>query len=618
MSTPETDPKFEALLEYLERTRGFDFSGYKRTSLMRRIHRRMETVGLADYEQYIDFLEVHPEEFALLFNTILINVTAFFRDPPAWEYLRQSVLPPLIASGKLPIRIWCASVASGEEAYTATMLFAEAMGEENFTERIKIYATDIDTDALAQARQASYPPEALENVPPEMRERYFELVEGRYVFRQDLRRAVIFGRNDIIQDAPISHLDLLICRNTLMYFNLETQSRILNRFRFALNEGGVLFLGKAEMLLTHTNLFTPLELRHRIFARSSAPDTHNHMMLVGANGNPEGNNHRVGLQTRLRDAALDAEVAAQIVVDMEGRLVLANNRARTLFHLGAKDIGRPFYELEVSYRPVELRSKIEQAYADRGPITMTDVERRLSDQNTQFLDVDIRPLFGNDATTLGVSISFTETTRYHELQEEVHRSKQDLETAYEELQSANEELETTNEELQSTVEELQTTNEELQSSNEELETMNEELQSSNEELEATNAELRQRTEQLDEASAFQMSILDSLEAGVIVVDRNMNVVGWNSKAEDLWGLRIVEVQRKSLFNLDIGLPVDKLGGSIRAALASGEKQPSFTVEAMNRRGKAMQCRIACSPMRGLHKDERGAIVMIEELDKHET
>ncbi|MBI4788391.1 MAG: PAS domain S-box protein [Chloroflexi bacterium] len=610
MAHTDDDPKFEALLDYLQRSRGFDFTGYKRTSLTRRVGKRMEMVGVHDYGEYTDYLEVHPEEFSQLFNTILINVTNFFRDQPAWDFLAKEIVPKLIASNR-SLRVWCAGVASGEEAYTTAMIFAEAMGTDNFLERVKVYATDVDDEALTQARQASYRREDLEQLPEELRKRYFEMLNSRGIFRADLRRSVIFGRHDLVQDAPISRLDLLISRNTLMYFNIETQTRILARFHFALKEEGYLFLGKAEMLLTHANLFAPVDLRHRIFSKISRNDLRERAFMGAPTEDAEAHN-RTQRYLRMRDAALETHPTAQIVVDLNNTLVMANNRARSLFGFSAKDLGRSFAELELSYRPVELRSRIEQAYAERHPVVIPEVARNLSNDGRQYLDVEVIPLQDNDGTWIGVTITFDDVTRRHQLQQDLQRTRQDLETAYEELQSANEELETTNEELQSTVEELQTTNEELQSTNEELETMNEELQSTNEEQETTNMELRQRTGELGDSNAFQSSILHSLRAGVVVVDHNLSVLVWNRAAEDLWGLRADEVLGHSFFKLDIGLPVDKLGNVIRSCMSGACDTESLMLAARNRRGKMIQCSVKLGPLTGPRQERRGVVLMMEE------
>src|SRR3954447_2541391 len=221
------DEALDVLLEYLKLQRGFDFTGYKRSTLERRVAKRMEAVGAADYEAYMDHLEVQQDEFAMLFNTILIHVTAFYRDPEAWAYLASDVLPGLLeAKGPdAPIRVWSAGCASGEEAYTAAMVLAEAMGEQAYLERVKIYATDVDDEALDQARHAVYSAKDVESVPEPLLKKYFERSDTRCTVRKDLRRTAIFGRNDLVQDAPISKIDLLLCRNTLMYFNAETQAR---------------------------------------------------------------------------------------------------------------------------------------------------------------------------------------------------------------------------------------------------------------------------------------------------------------------------------------------------------------------------------------------------------
>src|SRR4051812_15428507 len=303
----------------------------------------MEAIDVEGYDEYLDYLLVHPDEFTQLFNTILINVTGFFRDPDAWTYLGEELLPSILRRREgQPIRVWSAGCASGEEAYTLAMVLAEQLGIDEFRERVKIYATDVDEEALAQARQASYTQRELEAVPEELRGRYFEPVGNRFVFRKELRRSVIFGRNDLVQDAPISHVDVLACRNTLMYFNAETQAQVLNRMHFALRPDGVLFLGKAEMLLTHAAYFRPIELKRRFFKKIPVePRDRRSLSTPGAAGPAVEERAEVGLA----HAALMSSAAAQIVLDTEGRLVLSNNRAMHLFGLTARDVGRPIQDL---------------------------------------------------------------------------------------------------------------------------------------------------------------------------------------------------------------------------------------------------------------------------------
>jgi two-component system CheB/CheR fusion protein len=612
MTDTVVEQDFDALLEYLQRSRGFDFSGYKRPSLMRRVQKRMEHVNVESFSEYTDYLEVHPDEFAELFNVILINVTSFFRDESSWTYLRETVLPEMLASRPAAevIRVWSAGCASGEEAYSVAMILAEALGREQFRDRVKIYATDADEGALNQARAASYAEKHIEGVPPPLLQAYFSREGDRFVFDKQIRRSMIFGRHDLVQDAPISRVSLLICRNTLMYFNAEVQSNVMSRFHFGLRDDGVLFLGKAEMLLTQPRLFTPIDLKRRIFRKVVKDGWRKWVTNVThAGGDEIGANH----DARIYATAFEASSNAQLVIDHAGVLSLYNEHARALFNIAPSDLGRPVYDLELSSRPVDLRSVIQQALEERRTVTLKDVEWEISGRETRYFDVHLAPLFASGGDSIGISISFVDVSRQQELQHQLTRSKQDLETAQEELQSTNEELETTNEELQSSVEELETTNEELQSTNEELETMNEELQSTNEELQTINEEMRQRGEELNSVNSFLESILTGVRSGVVVVDRELHVTAWNHRSEDLWGLRADEVRNQNFLNLDIGLPTEKLRPTIRECLNGDGDHQELTLPATNRRGRTIDCKVTSTPLLGPDRRVRGVILMMDEL-----
>ena len=621
MNDQQRDPAFEDLLVFLRDNRGFDFTGYKRTSLMRRVCHRMNEVEVEGFDAYQDYLEVHPNEFAYLFNTILINMTSFFRDREAWDVLAKEVIPQIIEQNpaNATIRVWSAGCAGGEEAYTLAMLFAEAMGIDKTTKRLKVYATDVDEDALAQARQGAYSPQATEPIPDELREKYFQLTGGQYVFHPGLRRTVVFGRHNLLQDAPISRLDLLVCRNTLIYLNAETQRRVLARFHFALKDAGYLFLGKAEMLLTHSHLFTPAHDDHRIFAKVPKTNQRDRMVVLTQAGDGAAASE-LGSYVRLREAAFGVAPLPQVVIDQENTLALANEEARALFDLRVQDLGRPFRDLELSYRPVELRGPIRRAQGEGHSITLEGIERTLEEGKTQYLDIILTPLRNNGNRPLGVSIAFRDVTAYYQLEEDLRRSNEELETAYEELQSTNEELETTNEELQSTVEELQTTNEELQSTNEEMETMNEELRTANQNLQSKNKELRQRTEELNQTNAFLESILASVESGVVVINRDFEILLWNDRAEEFWGLRADEVKGRSLLSLDIGLPVEKLAEPVRDFLGGEpeEKEQVITLDAINRRGQSVVVHLSNTLRRGPEGEIEGVVLLMNQVDEEEN
>ena len=612
MTNPEEAEQFEQILRYLEQTRGFDFTAYKRSTLMRRVVKRMQMINISAFDEYLDYLQVHQEEFAALFNTILINVTSFFRDAEVWDTIRDEIIPVLLDAHKDngPVRVWSAGCASGQEPYSLAMLFAEAVGTASLRDRVKIYATDADEEALAEARAATYSQRHISDVPEALAGKYFDAVNGAFVVNRDLRRAVIFGRHDLLQDAPISRVDLLLCRNTLMYFNSEAQSRIVQRLYFSLNPAGFAILGRAEMLFTHAATFTPVDLKRRVFRAVSKATGRDRLLLMAQSGR-EGA-PATPPDARLRELAFEHESMAQLLLDGAGALSAANATARHKFHITPQDIGRPFQDLEVSYRPAEIRGALDRAIQQRGEVRVSDVPWTVSGSLRHF-DVLVCPVVEESGALLGTRVSFHDITEMRALQIELQHSKQELETAYEELQSTNEELETTNEELQSTVEELETTNEELQSANEELETMNEELQSTNEELQAMNDELRTRGSELNGANAFLESVFASMASAVVVVDRDLRIKVWNDRATDLWGMRADETQQTHFLGLDIGLPLAELRQPLRDVLNGNQERAAAVVPATSRRGRAIECKVSMSPLRGSDRAPAGVILFMEEI-----
>jgi two-component system CheB/CheR fusion protein len=608
MSQP--DPSFEQLLEFVRDERGFDYTGYRRPTLMRRFEKRMLTVGVDDWEAYRAYLVEHSEEFAELFNTILINVTGFFRDRETWELVAAEVIPRMLdeRATDAPLRIWSAGCASGEEPYTIAMLLVEALGEEPFKRRVKIYATDVDDDALSQARDASYTAKQLDSVPLELRERYFQQSNHGLAFNNDLRRTVIFGRNDLHRDPPISRVDLLVSRNTLMYFGADMQQRILANFYFALNHGGFLVVGKAEALQSGRNFFAPYNLKRRIFMKDGTAQSNFRLPRV-----PTEHADRGGYaHAHLGEAAFEHAPTAQVVVDDQNHVAGINQAARAMFSLRHRDVGRQLQDLELSYRPLELRSLIDEVRTERHAVVRRDVHwQKGNKQEPRALDVQLDPLALAGDQFVGVIVSYVDATEHRVLEADLERAKRELETVYEELQSTVEELKTTNEELQSTNEELEATNEELQSTNEELETMNEELQSTNEELETMNDELRERTDETLQANSFLGAVLSGIQQGVVVVDRTLRIVAWSRRATELWGLRDDEVEGEHLLNLDIGIPVQRLRVPIHHILA-GSDADDLELDGHDRRGKPVRVRIAFAPLqnRPAAEEPDGAILLV--------
>ncbi|MBD2778420.1 protein-glutamate O-methyltransferase CheR [Iningainema sp. BLCCT55] len=268
-NTDEANPEFETLLDYLKHSRGCDLTSYKRSSLMRRFQRRMQRIDIDTYQSYLEYLQCHSHENLALLDDVLINVSSFFRDHDTWQYLALEIIPKIIASKQPdePIRVWSAGCATGQEICSLLILLAEALGIESCLQRVQCFATDVDESALAQARKGIYSNLEITGIPFNLLQKYFEQTEKGYVFHPKLRRTVIFSRHDLTQNAPYSKIDLLTCRNVFIYLNPEAQTSILVKFHFALKNTGFLMLGKAETIIKHRQIFTPVNLNQKIFAK---------------------------------------------------------------------------------------------------------------------------------------------------------------------------------------------------------------------------------------------------------------------------------------------------------------------------------------------------------------
>jgi two-component system CheB/CheR fusion protein len=606
----DEDANFENLIRHIQESRGVDFRGYKRSSLRRRITLRMEHLHIDSFSGYHAFLEAHPQEFAELLNMVLINVTSFFRDPEAWEALKTSVLPALVdpSRNRDQLRLWSVACASGEEPYSLAMLMCEMLGPAEFTGRVKIYATDLDEAALNTARHATYLPRNVECVPADLLEKYFERTNNHYVVARELRKAVIFGRHNIVHDAPISRIDLLVCRNLLIYLETETQKQVLPRLNYALVDDGYLFLGKAETQLARSKLFQPVNMKHRLFRK--VPQEWRRPPTGGPQTGDGTRDPPMTLQARLLEAIANSASVAYLAIGNDDMLIYANAVARRMLEVGDSDLGRPFSDFAVSYRPIELRGPIEEVRRQSRPQRIEHQEYHRPPAEPIRVTIDIAPLAGRDGKMFAVLLTFADTTRVYMLQQELEAAQESLETTIEELQSANEELETTNEELQSTNEELETTNEELQSTNEELETTNEELRSANDELESANGELSRHSDEFAAYRHHAESVLRGIDSGLIVLDENGGVCGWNRWSENVWGLREEEVLGKKFGELDIGLPVQQLLPLVQSTLA--EHLPGEAMlEARDRRGRTMLCRVRVSPLMNADRSTQAAVILVE-------
>ena len=303
------------------------------------------------------------------------------------------------------------------------MVLAEALGEQRYLERVKIYATDVDEEALSEARHATYSAKAVEPVPPALLERYFERVEQRYAFRKDLRRTVIFGRNDLVQDAPISRVDLLTCRNTLMYFNAETQASIIGRFHFSLNDWGYLYLGKSEMLITHSELFKPVDLKRRVFSKVARPTLRDRLLFAAHPGHVEMTGDGGGV----RESALDSDARGagrrRCRRDRGPRQPAGEDDVRSV--VGGRRAAPQGPEM--SYRPGGPALQHRAAHVERRAIAVTDVSMTISSGDVREFEVQLTPLYA-DERSLGTTVTFADVTARQRVQRELEASKVELET----------------------------------------------------------------------------------------------------------------------------------------------------------------------------------------------
>lgn len=543
--TEQVDDPLRALLMYVSHQTNIDFRNYKPTTILRRISRRMAVTHNQSLRDYAQYLEAHPEEMSELVKAFLIKVTGFFRDPEAFEYLRSFVLPELIERGREQgrvLRFWSAGCASGEEPYSLAILVADLLGNEMAEWSIKIFATDLDEAAVNFSRRGLYPPNVLKDLPDVYRARYFETIDGGYRVTKALRQMVIFGHQDLSRGVPFPRIDLVMCRNLLIYLKPEMQQNILDLFAYSLQQSmGYLFLGKAETARPTKATFEQVNKRWKIYRCTSGPLAlppqqvnspihlgtpyaerrafmQRHVTADGTVHDPALTDLELTQLRRFNELMLRHLPLGVVVIDRAYRILTINGGARRL--LGIREIAneQDFLHTVRGLPYAAVREAIDTAFREHVTVSLNELELDNSTgaASRYFnLVVMLMPLeIGMpDLAVLSVTDA-TEQLQIRRRLEAVQAEQsqlvkelsatnkrlgdmnKELQDANEELQAANEELMLTQEELQATNEEFEATNEELQATNEELETNNEELQATNEELQTTNDELTARSHEL--------------------------------------------------------------------------------------------------------------------------
>ena len=550
-----------AICAILARQLGHDFAGYKDKTFLRRVQRRMQVLGLADVQPYIDRLERDRSEVLMLFRDLLIGVTSFFRDTETFEALSQTVVPKLF-EGKGPdntVRVWVSGCATGEEAYSLAILlidFAEKLGHA--APRIQIFATDIDESAISTARAGRYPSALMTAVSPDHLRRFFlTSVDGAYTVTKAVREICTFSAHSLTRDPPFSRLDLISCRNLLIYLDTDLQAAVIPAFHYALVPDGFLLLGSAETVSRHENLFEAIDRQHRIFRRRDTPSpplqTYGRHLtrelqpspdaLTGPAANRRGNMRSAN---RANARVLERFGPAFIVVGPAGDIVQYSSRIGRFLEPAAGLPSQNVLDMARSGLRLHLRSALKQAVETGRAIEIPQVNAAIPGEGNRLIGVAVEPLFEQGVAPLYLIVFLESSTPVQgrvdvaeggePLGQTDQRLEAELRDVREQLQGITEEHETALEELRSSNEELHSVNEELQSTNEELETSKEEIQSINEELQTVNTQLSGKLDELDRKNMDLKNLFESTEVATIFLDRFLIVRGFTPAVANIYNL----------------------------------------------------------------------------------
>ncbi|MEK6663987.1 MAG: chemotaxis protein CheB [Pseudomonadota bacterium] len=554
------------ILMLLRNATGHDFSLYKKSTIGRRIERRMSQHNIEDTELYARYLKEHPAELKLLFKELLINVTSFFRDPEAFVALKQDILPHLFKDKPegYAFRVWVAGCATGEEAYSIAILLRELMDETQQEFKIQIYATDLDDDAIAVARAGIYPPNIAQDLSPDRLRRFFIKEDAGYRVKKEVREMVVFATQNVIKDPPFTKLDLLSCRNLMIYLEPELQNRLIPAFHYALKPDGALFLSPSESIGNHPDLFAPLSRKWKFYRAISSVTSTRAVMAGGLSWAAHSGDkapEEAMKKTKETDFAeltrrilLQSFAPASVVTDLKGDILYVHGETGKYLRPAPGQATLNVIDMAREGLQLELRAALQNAI--QGAPTLNREMLVKTNGDFQSVSLSVRPLPNPDANQGLLLMSFQdvahpaqvkpgrgkraappiELRRVEELERDLAYTKENLQATIEEQQASNEELKSTNEEMQST-------NEELQSTNEELETSKEELQSVNEELITVNAELQAKIEQLAGMQNDMKNLLDNIDIGTVFLDEHLVIKRFTREAARVYRLVASDVGR---------------------------------------------------------------------------
>lgn len=568
---------------------GQDFSLYKRETIQRRIKRRMDIQLIDSIDDYVRYLQENAQEVDLLFKELLIGVTGFFRDPDAWDVLKKHLSATVIkrrVSGTL--RAWVVGCSTGEEAYSIAIALHECVeaADNHDAFDIQVFATDIDKDAVDIARRGLYDANIAVDVSPERLQRYFIKEEGKYRLKKEIRDLLVFAPHNVIMDPPFTKMDLVTCRNLLIYFSGDLQKKILPLLHYSVNPGGVLFLGPSETIAGFTDLFSTLDNKWKVFQRRETVDVQlaaaafpasRAAMVARAGGRPEDTGF--SLTDLAQRTLIDDYAPPAVLINEKGDILYINGRTGKFLEPSPGRANLNVYAMAREGLRYELGTAIRRATVQNAEHTLKGL-RVGSNGGEITVDLTVKPMHTPDETARLLLVVFREvekpprrrTPKLESVTDkeaqaastaEVMEMRDELKYTKERLQSTVEEMQASQEELQSTNEELQSANEELQSSNEELMTSKEEMQSLNEELATVNAELSAKVDLLSQANNDLRNLLNSTQIATIFLDNNLNIRRFTSQATEII----------KMIDSDVGRPITDLVSNItNDTLADDSKQ----------------------------------------------
>jgi two-component system CheB/CheR fusion protein len=588
-AAPEGDAgALQSILGLLQAHNRHDLTSYKSSTIVRRIHRRMGVHGIETMAAYEALVRENPQELDLLFKEVLIGVTSFFRDPAVWQALGEQLLPALLARRAAEggsVRAWVVGCSTGEEAYSLAMLFLELRDAQAALAgcRLQVFATDLSADAIAVARRGLYPAAIAADLPPARLARFFAPKGDGFLVDKRLREMVLFAQHDVILDPPFTRLDILSCRNLLIYFSAALQRRLVPLFHYSLRPGGVLLLGGSETVGRTQAMFTPADLKSRLYLRRETGagagtlhfPTHRRALApasaqesdVSTADKPPAN-----LQALADQVLLQSFSPAAVLVTETGDIVYVSGRTGRYLEAAA---GKANWNIHVMARPglrTQLAVALRSALRDRTPIDLRGL-RLESGTDDAVIDLTVHPIQEPKALEGMAMIVFRDGPAADSRHRRSSDASEPIDTAVGEeliraqgeIHALREQMHASQEELQATNEELQSTNEELQSANEELTTSKEEAQSMNEELQTINTELQSKLDDLALAQSDMQNLLNSTNIATLFLDNDLNVRRYTDQIT-----RVIHLRES-----DIGRPLSDLASTLRYPEMSADAQQTL-------------------------------------------